>query len=158
MTTVYVLPYTSTSADIVFCTNSDKEPIAIPEEFLSLPPRSIKKPLKVCPRTREPLQWVAVVPLGRNSIIRGSNRPRGQEAMKMRHLRKLGYEVVTVPIHDLQKKSKRNKLSTVDNWLVRANVLPDDDGRLLVANQVLSAINDAKLSVGQKKENLAYAE
>ena len=80
--------------DLVFCTNKDGEPVAIPDEYLN-------KPLEVLKDVSgyEEIIWNAIIVGGRNSFIRNTDLLRGTVHMKKRQLLKLGYSVSVVCIY-----------------------------------------------------------
>lgn len=78
--------------DLVFCTDSEGQPVALPQEYRDLAATDLKRPLGWPGEMR----WNTVVVAGRNSFIRNTEELRGNVHMRKRQLATLGYYVSVV--------------------------------------------------------------
>ncbi|KAG7167652.1 FAST kinase domain-containing protein 5, mitochondrial-like isoform X2 [Homarus americanus] len=124
VTATHILPHIQTP-DLVFCTTNDGEPVALPENFLDLPPASLKYPMECF----NGIQWNAVIVAGRNSFIRNTDTLRGNVHMKKRQLTRLGYHVSVVPHMEYNRKSLRSKLGCLERSLKEGSTFVTE-GRL----------------------------
>ncbi|KAG0722490.1 FAST kinase domain-containing protein 5, mitochondrial [Chionoecetes opilio] len=108
----HVLPHVQTP-DLVFCTNSEGQAVALPQEYRELAPTALKRPFG---RPGE-INWNAVIVAGRNSFIRNTEDLRGNVHMRRRQLSTLGYYVSVIPFMEYNRKSLRAKLSCLERCL-----------------------------------------
>ncbi|KAK3876256.1 hypothetical protein Pcinc_018943 [Petrolisthes cinctipes] len=141
LTITFVLPHIQTP-DIVFCTNSDGEPVHIPDEYQTLPATSLKQPLHLDPD----FKWNAVVIAGRNSFLRNTEDLRGNVEMKRRQLVKLGYQVTVVPYTRFYKRTVRGRLVCLEQVLAEGSSLATK-GRVDSAMVQLKGLPDQQAEV-----------
>ncbi|XP_065110250.1 FAST kinase domain-containing protein 2, mitochondrial [Paramisgurnus dabryanus] len=63
---------------------------------------------------------IAVVCPSHNSFCFGSTHPRGNLAVKLRHLKKLGYKPVLVPVHELSSLTEEEKIKMIQTLILPA--------------------------------------
>lgn len=63
---------------------------------------------------------IAVVCPSHNSFCFGSTHPRGNLAVKLRHLKKLGYRPVLVPVHELSSLTEEEKIKMIQKLILPA--------------------------------------
>ncbi|XP_025194261.1 FAST kinase domain-containing protein 5, mitochondrial [Melanaphis sacchari] len=90
----YPLPHHPKS-DIIFCINTNGEPVPIPETMKN---RIVFNDFKKPPELGK---WFAIMSLVRNSVLYYSNEYNGLTLCKIRQLKKLGYEPIVFTVKEL---------------------------------------------------------
>ena len=77
--------------DIILCVDKKTNKFVEPKGFEAYILGDIMKPYDT-----ENYYWYAIVPVGRNNLIRNTLKPSGLIRMKVRHLQKIGYTPILV--------------------------------------------------------------